>query len=93
VKHYVYMLKCKDDSLYTGYTTDVNRRLSMHEQGRGAKYTRGRGPFQVVYVEECTDKSLAMRREAAIKRLTTAQKRELASSNALTLLKDEQEIE
>lgn len=77
MKHYVYMLKCKDHTLYTGYTTDVERRLKMHEQGKGAKYTRGRGPFELVYVEECADKSLALRREAAIKKLTSAQKREL----------------
>lgn len=77
MKHYVYMLKCKDHTLYTGYTTDVERRLKMHEQGKGAKYTRGRGPFELVYVEELADKSLALRREAAIKKLTSAQKREL----------------
>lgn len=77
MKHYVYMLRCKDRSLYTGYTTDVQRRLKMHEEGKGAKYTRGRGPFEIVYVEECVDKSYALQREAAIKKLPTIHKNKL----------------
>ncbi|GAA0353304.1 GIY-YIG nuclease family protein [Bacillus horti] len=77
MKHYVYMLRCKDHSLYTGYTTDVQRRLKRHEEGKGAKYTRGRGPFEIVYVEECGDKSYALQREAAIKKLSTNHKKKL----------------
>src|SRR5690625_7153860 len=50
--HIVYMLRCSDDTLYTGYTTDLARRVQMHEEGKGAKYTRGRGPFRVVYIEK-----------------------------------------
>lgn len=74
---YVYMLRCKDNSLYTGYTDDVDRRCAVHNAGKGAKYTRGRGPVTIVYREECPDKSTALRREAAIKRLTHAEKETL----------------
>lgn len=76
-KHYVYMLRCKDDSLYTGYTTDVEKRIKLHESGKGAKYTRGRGPFQLVYKEELTTKSAALQREHAIKKLQRKDKVEL----------------
>lgn len=75
--HYVYMLQCKDQSIYTGYTTNLKRRLQLHIQGKGAKYTRGRGPVQLVYVEECPDKSDALRREAEIKKLNRKQKLQL----------------
>ena len=71
---YVYMLRCRDGSLYTGYTDDVNRRLSVHNSGKGAKYTRSRLPVTLVYQEEVTDKSAALRREAAIKSLTRKEK-------------------
>lgn len=76
-KHIVYIIQCKDQSLYTGYTNDLSRRLEMHKQGKGAKYTRGRGPFQVVYVEEYEQKSAAMQREAEIKKLPRKKKIEL----------------
>jgi putative endonuclease len=72
--HFVYILKCKDDTLYTGYTNDIKRRVRTHTEGKGAKYTRGRGPFQLVYVEEWDDKIKAMRREVEIKKLTRAEK-------------------
>lgn len=71
---FVYMLRCSDGSLYTGYTDDVQRRLAVHNSGKGAKYTRSRLPVEVVYREELPDKSAAMRREAAIKKLTRQQK-------------------
>ena len=71
---YVYILRCGDGTLYTGITTDVQRRLQMHRSGKGAKYTRGRGPLEVVYTEEQPDKSTALRREIEIKRLTREQK-------------------
>ena len=64
---YVYMLRCKDDSLYTGWTNDLQHRLQMHASGRGAKYTRGRGPLTLVYAEELADKETAMKREWEIK--------------------------
>lgn len=66
---YLYILRCGDGSLYTGITTDVDKRLEAHRTGRGAKYTRGRGPLEVVYREECGDHSTALRRELEIKAL------------------------
>ena len=71
---FVYMLRCKDDSLYTGWTNDLEHRLAMHRSGKGAKYTRGRGPPTLVYTEELPDKTSAMRRECEIKSLTRQQK-------------------
>lgn len=73
-KHLVYILQCNDETLYTGYTNDLKHRLHMHETGRGAKYTRGRGPFEVVYVEYFATKKEAMQREYAIKQLRRDQK-------------------
>ena len=71
---FVYMLRCKDGSLYTGWTNDLAHRLAMHSSGRGAKYTRGRGPLELVYSEELPDKEAALRRECAIKKLRREQK-------------------
>ena len=65
---YVYMLRCGDGSLYTGYTDDISRRLAAHQSGRGAKYTRSHLPVELAYWEELPDKPAALRREAAIKR-------------------------
>ncbi|WP_202081430.1 GIY-YIG nuclease family protein [Caldalkalibacillus salinus] len=73
-QHYVYILRCKDNTLYTGYATDVSRRLAEHHAGKGAKYTRGRGPLKLVYVERCEDRSAALKREAQIKKLGRTQK-------------------
>ena len=66
---YVYLLRCGDGTLYAGITDDLDRRLTAHRAGRGAKYTRGRGPLELVYAEEQPDKPAALRREAAIKKL------------------------
>lgn len=77
---YVYMLRCRDGSLYTGYTDDPDRRLAVHQSGKGAKYTRSRLPVQLVYREECADKSAALRREFAIKKLTKREKEAIISS-------------
>jgi len=74
VSWYVYILRCGDGSLYTGITDDVERRFAAHQAGRGAKYTRGRGPLELVYREEQADKSAALKREIQIKRLTRLQK-------------------
>ena len=74
---YLYILRCKDGSLYTGITTDVEKRLEAHRSGKGAKYTRGRGPLELVYREECGDHSDALRREAEIKRLPRDEKLKL----------------
>ena len=69
---YVYILKCADGSLYTGWTTDPRRRLKEHNSGdKGAKYTRGRGPCLIVYLEEFSDRKEAMRREWEIKNRMT----------------------
>lgn len=70
----VYILKCRDDTLYTGITDNFSRRLAAHNSGTGAKYTRGRGPVVPVYRELCPDKSAALRREIAIKKLSRAEK-------------------
>ncbi len=71
---YVYIVKCSDGTLYTGSTTNVPRRIRTHNAGKGAKYTRSRLPVSLVYQEETESWSAALRREAAIKRLTRAQK-------------------
>ena len=70
----VYILRCGDGTLYTGCTNDLPRRLQAHQSGRGAKYTRSRLPVRLVYQEAVPDKSAALRREAAIKKLSRAQK-------------------
>ena len=69
---YVYILRCRDDTLYTGITDDLNRRLEAHNAGKGAKYTRGRGPVKLCYSEESY--SAALKREYAIKQLSRADK-------------------
>ena len=70
----VYLLRCADDSLYTGVTNDLAGRLSTHNKGTGAKYTRSRLPVQLVHAEPATDRSAALQREAAIKKLSRADK-------------------
>ena len=82
---FVYILRCGDGTLYTGTTQDPVRRLAQHAAGRGARYTRGRGPFTLVYLEECPDRSQALRRERSVKRLPAPAKAELiARSRAAT---------
>ena len=73
----LYILRCGDGSLYTGITTDVQKRLATHRSGKGAKYTRGRGPLELVYSEECGSHSDALRRELEIKRLPREEKETL----------------
>lgn len=70
----VYILRCGDGTLYTGCTNDLPRRLQAHQSGRGAKYTRSRLPVELVYQEAVPDRSAALRREAAIKRLDRRRK-------------------
>ncbi len=77
---WVYMLECADGTLYTGVARDVAARLAQHNAGRGARYTRGRRPVQLVRVEPAANRSAALRRECAIKRLPTAAKRALMES-------------
>lgn len=74
---HLYILRCRDGSLYTGITTDVEKRLEAHRSGKGAKYTRGRGPLELIYREECGTHSDALKREIEIKRLTREQKQAL----------------
>ena len=74
---YVYILRCGDGSLYTGITDDVDRRLAAHRAGKGAKYTRGRGPLELVHREEYPDKGSALKREYAIKQLRREEKEQL----------------
>jgi putative endonuclease len=70
----VYLLRCRDGTLYAGATNDLRRRVAAHQAGRGAAYTRSRRPVRVVYSERQPDRGAALRREAALKRLTRAAK-------------------
>ena len=78
---FVYILRCSDGTLYTGMTNDVARRVQAHNQGKGAKYTRGRRPVEMAYFEEYESYSVALKREYAIKQLTRQQKMELIEKN------------
>ncbi|MBQ2678037.1 MAG: GIY-YIG nuclease family protein [Firmicutes bacterium] len=80
-KNYVYIVECCDGSLYTGWTTDVDKRVEAHNSGKGAKYTRSRRPVKLVYTEELPTKEDAFSREAAIKKLTPVKKRQLISES------------
>ncbi|MCI7238826.1 MAG: GIY-YIG nuclease family protein [Anaerococcus sp.] len=75
--HFVYMLRCRDNSLYTGYTTNLEKRLKAHNSGKGAKYTRARRPVSLVFYREVEDRSTGLKLEYKIKRLTKAKKEEL----------------
>ena len=72
--NYVYILECADSTLYTGWTTDIQKRLKAHNTGKGAKYTRSRRPVKLVYTETFESKSDALRREYQIKQLSRVQK-------------------
>lgn len=76
-EHTVYILRCKDQTLYTGYTNDLQKRLELHKSGKGAKYTRGRGPFQVMYIETFQTKEEALKKEYEIKQLPRKEKFQL----------------
>ena len=71
---YLYILRCGDGTLYTGITTDVEKRFLQHQSGKGAKYTRGRAPLELVYREECGGHSDALKREYAVKALKREEK-------------------
>ena len=79
--YYVYLLRCRDGTLYCGSTNDLKRRVKAHNSGKGAKYTRARRPVFLVYSEELRTKSEALRREAAVKKLTRQQKLALIEKN------------
>jgi len=78
--YYCYILECLDDTYYTGWTTNPERRLRQHNHGSGARYTRNRRPVRLVYVEEQPDRGSAMRREIKIKRMSRAVKGKLINS-------------
>lgn len=78
---YVYIVKCSDGSYYTGFTTDIERRLAEHNQGIGSKYTRSRLPVKCVYQEELFSKSEAMKREFAIKKMSHKEKEKFLNDN------------
>ena len=77
---YLYILRCKDNTFYTGITTNVEKRLVAHCSGKGAKYTRGRAPLELVYQESCGSHSNALKREAEIKKLSRAAKEMLVKT-------------
>jgi predicted GIY-YIG superfamily endonuclease len=81
---HVYIVRCADDSLYTGVAKDLDARIAAHNEGRGAKYTRGRRPVELVYHETVPDRAAALRRELRIKRMTPAAKRRLATPSLLS---------
>lgn len=81
--HFVYILRCKDNSLYTGYTTNVKKRLRTHNAGKGAKYTRGRRPVSLVYFKRVDSKSLGLKLESRIKKLNKKEKEALVNANQL----------
>ena len=72
--YYVYILKCSDNTLYTGYTNNLEERIQTHNSGKGAKYTRGRLPVEIQYYEKFEDKGTALKREHEIKKLSRADK-------------------
>lgn len=74
---YLYILRCRDNTLYTGITVDVEKRFAAHSAGRGAKYTRGRGPLELVYRERCGTHSDALKRERIVKSMRRSQKEKM----------------
>ena len=84
MKFYTYILNCSDNTLYTGWTTNLTNRLKAHNTGKGAKYTRSRLPVTLVYYETVPTKRQALQREAAIKKLSRPQKERLITTNPIT---------
>ena len=82
--YFTYILRCSDDTLYTGWTDDINKRLDAHNKGTGSKYTRARLPVELAHREEFASKSEAMHREWAIKKMPRAAKQRLIDSTSLT---------
>ena len=86
--YYVYILECCDKSLYTGYTNHLEKRIKSHNEGKGAKYTKGRRPVSLVYFESFQTKSEALKREYAIKQFSRKKKLELIKSSILNPIND-----
>lgn len=84
VNHYIYILECGDGSYYTGYTNDLTQRLRKHEEGKGAKYTRGRGPLRLVFKESFSTKQEAMRMEFAVKKLNRSEKERIIKEGSVS---------
>ena len=82
-RNYTYIVECSDGSFYTGWTNCIEKRLDDHNNGKGAKYTKGRGPVKLVYLELSDTKQEAMSKEAHIKRLTRKQKKEIVKNRNL----------
>lgn len=78
--NYTYVVECKDKTLYTGWTTDLEKRMAAHNAGKGAKYTRSRLPVTLIYYEEFDTRKEAMSRECAIKRLSRYEKLQLVQN-------------
>ncbi|MEH7236320.1 GIY-YIG nuclease family protein [Bacillus sp. JJ1562] len=76
-KHYFYVVECKDRTYYAGYTTDVQQRMKKHNEGKGAKYTRGRGPITLLFAQEFETKEEAMRAEYRFKQLKRPEKEQI----------------
>ncbi len=87
-RHFVYMVQCRDESLYTGWTTNLSKRLEVHNKGLGAKYTRSRLPVKLVYYECYPNKSTGLKREYAIKQLSRTNKMLLIENLKTSLLTD-----
>lgn len=83
MSHYVYVLECGDGTYYTGYTNRLEERIEAHENGNGAKYTRGRGPVELIHRESYETKSEAMSREHQIKSLAREEKEELIEDGTI----------
>ncbi|MCM3719895.1 GIY-YIG nuclease family protein [Fictibacillus phosphorivorans] len=81
--HFVYILECGDGTYYTGYTNEISQRIRKHEEGKGAKYTRGRGPFKLVFQQSFSTKQEAMRFEFAIKKLSRAAKERIIKEGSV----------
>jgi len=86
---YCYIVECADGTYYTGWAVDPEKRVAMHNKGRGARYTRTRAPVKLVYVEELPDRKAAMKREIAIKRLGRGKKMQLMEGRGLYKVKSE----
>lgn len=83
MSHFVYILQCNDGTYYTGYTNDVAARIKKHEQGKGAKYTRGRAPLNLVFEKSYETKGEALKAEYAIKKLSRIEKQQLIKEDGI----------
>lgn len=92
LRNYTYIIECRDGKFYTGWTNCIEKRIQDHNSGKGAKFTRGRGPVKLRYLEISETKSKALKREAAIKKLTRSEKEKLIADQNLIKLLEENHI-